>query len=102
MNNNIRGGHHKNSKNYGKYWNSINFELAKGTKAIEGSRDTVPTMGTLTLGNYNIELTTSEVSRLIDELSQAKHQLFPYHQVVVEKDRIITLLNYHSTHIVLV
>ncbi len=73
MDNNIRGGYHKNSKNYGKYWNSINFELAKGTKAIEGSRDTVPTMGTLTLGNYNIELTTSEVSRLIDELSQAKH-----------------------------
>ena len=72
MDNNIRGGHHKNSKNYGKYWNSINFELAKGTKAIEGTRGMVPTMGTLTLGSYKIELTTSEVSRLIDELIQAR------------------------------
>jgi hypothetical protein len=66
--------YHKNAGKYGKYWNSIQFELLKGPRATNQIVDTSPLVGSLNIGNKQFELTITEMNRIIEELEDAKHR----------------------------
>ena len=62
-----------NGRKYGKYWNTIDFELATGGESTytvnPGDK---PTMGYLLIGNSRFPITESEANRLIETLEDAK------------------------------
>lgn len=63
-----------NGRKYGKYWNTIDFELTTGGESTytvnPGDK---PTMGYLLIGNSRFPITESEANRLIETLEDAKH-----------------------------
>lgn len=60
---------------YGKNWNNITVELAKGSKAINPiAPATQPIIGTLCIGNMKVDITFSEANRIAEELHDAKHR----------------------------
>jgi len=60
---------------YGKNWGSIKVELAKGNKAINPiAPATQPIIGTLCIGNMQVDITFSEANRIIEELHDAKNR----------------------------
>ena len=60
---------------YGKNWDNIKVELAKGNKAINPiAPATQPIIGTLCIGDARVDITFSEANRLVEELHDAKQR----------------------------
>tara|TARA_B100000902_G_scaffold24203_1_gene29133 strand:- start:9173 stop:9508 length:336 start_codon:yes stop_codon:yes gene_type:complete len=64
-----------NPEKYGKYWNGIEVQLAKGNKAVNPIPPaTQPIIGTLCIGNHKIDITFSEANRIVEEIADAKQR----------------------------
>lgn len=59
-----------NPNKYGKVWSSIKFDHNWNTSA---NTDTPSTIGTLQIGGKSVDLTFSEINKLMETLTDAKH-----------------------------
>jgi len=64
-----------NGAKYGKFWNSIDFELPQtGDPDSRPNQDVKPTIGFLIIGNRRFEITESEANRICETLEDGKHK----------------------------
>ncbi len=60
-----------NPNKYGKVWGSIRFEHVWGASPVGETNQ--PVIGSLEIGGKSVELTFSEVNKIMETLSDAKH-----------------------------